>query len=120
LTVAAPEAPAAPGERRVRTPRPDGPAASRATGGDGDADRDEAVFDELRAIRKRIADQKDVPAYVIFPDTTLRAMARDLPETLSDLRRIPGVGDKKLADYGEAFLAALAEIRARETGDPSA
>jgi ATP-dependent DNA helicase RecQ len=117
--VAAPEAPAAPGERRVRTPRPDGPTAGRATG-DGDADRDEAVFDELRAIRKQIADKKDVPAYVIFPDTTLRAMARDMPETLSDLRRIPGVGDKKLADYGEAFLAALAEIRARETGDPSA
>jgi ATP-dependent DNA helicase RecQ len=80
----------------------------------GDAAQDESLFDELRALRKRIADQRDVPAYVIFPDTTLRAMARELPTTLGELRAIPGVGDKKLADYGEAFLAALADYRARD------
>ena len=81
-------------------------APKSAPGRDGAFD--ESLFDELRALRKRLADERDVPAYVIFPDTTLRAMARDVPRTAAELRRIPGVGDKKLADYGDAFLAALA------------
>jgi len=68
---------------------------------------DEALFEELRTLRKALADARDVPAYVIFPDSTLRAMARDVPHTLEHLRRVPGVGDKKLADYGAAFLDAL-------------
>jgi ATP-dependent DNA helicase RecQ len=87
-----------------------------------DADTsDESLFDELRALRKRLADQRDVPAYVIFPDTTLRAMARDVPRNATEMRQIPGVGDKKLQDYGDVFLAALAayassrEIVSRET-----
>ena len=84
-----------------------GPAA-------GDAPDDEMLFDELRALRKTLADERDVPAYVIFPDTTLRAMARDVPANATELRRIPGVGDKKLADYGDAFLAAIAAYRGRE------
>ncbi|MBD5633427.1 MAG: HRDC domain-containing protein, partial [Candidatus Eremiobacteraeota bacterium] len=58
--------------------------------------------------------------YVIFPDTTLRAMVRDRPATPAELRRIPGVGDKKLADYGDAFLEALAAYRGRENGEESA
>jgi ATP-dependent DNA helicase RecQ len=79
-------------------------------------DFDEALFDDLRALRKRLADERDVPAYVIFPDTALRAMAHDVPTTASELRRVPGVGDKKLADYGEAFLAAIAARRGGENG----
>jgi ATP-dependent DNA helicase RecQ len=76
---------------------------------------DESLFDELRGLRKRLADERDVPAYVIFPDTTLRAMAREVPRTATELRRIPGVGDKKLQDYGDVFLAALAAYtRSRE------
>jgi ATP-dependent DNA helicase RecQ len=78
------------------------------------------LFEELRALRKRLADARDVPAYVIFPDTTLRAMARDVPRNAAELRRVPGVGDKKLADYGEAFLAAIAQHAARENGAPGA
>jgi len=69
---------------------------------------DEALFEDLRGLRKSIADVRDVPAYVIFPDSTLRAMARDVPRTAEAMRRIPGVGDKKLADYGAAFLQAIA------------
>jgi ATP-dependent DNA helicase RecQ len=79
-----------------------------------DGDGDDSLFDALRALRKHIADQRDVPAYVIFPDTTLRAMARDVPTTLAELRRIPGVGDKKLADYGDVFLSELARHGTRE------
>jgi ATP-dependent DNA helicase RecQ len=90
-------------------------------GGSGEgAPGDEELFDDLRALRKRIADQRDVPAYVIFPDTTLRAMARDVPASLAELRRIPGVGDKKLADYGEAFLSAIASRATRENGEGTA
>jgi ATP-dependent DNA helicase RecQ len=79
----------------------------------GDVAYDETLFDELRSLRKRLADQRDVPAYVIFPDTTLRALARDTPATLAELRAIPGVGDKKLLDYGDVFLAAIAAFRER-------
>ena len=78
------------------------------------------LFDELRGLRKRLADQRDVPAYVIFPDTTLRALARDMPATLTELRAIPGVGDKKLVDYGEVFLAAIAAFRDRAGQSPTA
>ena len=97
---------APPAQRSESTPARDGVAA--------DAPYDETLFDELRALRKTLADERDVPAYVIFPDTTLRAMARDVPADATALRRIPGVGDRKLADYGDAFLAALAAYRARE------
>jgi ATP-dependent DNA helicase RecQ len=74
---------------------------------------DPDVFETLRTLRKQVADERDVPAYVIFPDTTLRTMARDLPKTLDEMRRVPGVGDKKLADFGEIFLAALAPFAHR-------
>jgi ATP-dependent DNA helicase RecQ len=90
------------------------PAQARVTADPSDV-YDHDAFETLRTLRKRIADDRDVPAYVIFPDTTLRAMARDLPATLEDLRRVPGVGDKKLADFGDIFLAALAAFRARQT-----
>ncbi len=97
---------------------PDAPAA-RAT---SDAIVcDESLFEELRTLRKALADARDVPAYVIFPDSTLRAMARDVPPSLEALRRVPGVGDKKLADYGEAFLEAIARYSlAAGNREPSA
>ena len=79
---------------------------------------DESLFEELRTLRKSLADGRDVPAYVIFPDSTLRAMARDVPSSPEALRRVPGVGDKKLADYGEAFLAAIARYESG-TGNPA-
>ncbi len=97
----------------VERPRRGAPAASSVP--DPAAPYDEALFEELRTLRKRLADERDVPAYVIFPDATLRAMARDLPRNATELRAIAGVGDKKLVDYGDAFLAALAAYGARES-----
>jgi ATP-dependent DNA helicase RecQ len=96
------------------SPRPKSiPQAQRAANPGATAEvaatRDEsALFEELRTLRKRLADERDVPAYVIFPDTTLRHMARELPRNSVELRRIPGVGDKKLSDYGPFFLEAIA------------
>ena len=100
------------GKREAPRERAGVPAAS--------LEGDEELFDELRALRKRLADARDVPAYVIFPDTTLRAMARDVPRNAAELRRVPGVGDKKLADYGAVFLEAIGRYAARENHAPSA
>lgn len=71
--------------------------------------QDEAVFERLRRKRREIAGAQGVPPYVVFQDTTLRAMAVRRPATLEDLRSLPGVGDAKLERYGAAFLTAITE-----------
>jgi len=73
---------------------------------------DEGLFARLRALRKELADGRDVPAYVVFSDVTLRLMARDQPTDLETLAGISGVGQKKLAEYGEIFTAAIREYLA--------
>ena len=65
------------------------------------------VFERLRALRKQIADQQGVPAFVVFHDSVLRALAGRLPKTLAELKTVPGIGERKLADYGESFLNAI-------------
>jgi ATP-dependent DNA helicase RecQ len=70
---------------------------------------DESLFGQLRGLRRTLADERDVPAYVIFSDVTLREMARNYPTTSTEFRRIPGVGEQKLKDFAEPFLS---EIRA--------
>ena len=58
----------------------------------------------MRRLRRELADERDVPAYVIFSDAVLREMARVVPRNLGELRGISGVGDKKLAEFGARFL----------------
>ena len=65
---------------------------------------DEALFECLRVLRRKLADERDVPAYVIFSDVSLREMARSYPTTAGAFRRIPGVGEQKLKDFAEPFL----------------
>ena len=67
----------------------------------------EAVFDELRAWRGATAKEQGVPAYVVFHDATLRAIAVTAPATLGELAAINGVGESKLAKYGEGILGVL-------------
>jgi ATP-dependent DNA helicase RecQ len=67
------------------------------------------VFERLRAWRAAAAREQGVPAYVIFHDATLRQIATDAPATLNQLGTISGVGETKLARYGEQILAVLAE-----------
>ncbi|MDX2082313.1 MAG: DNA helicase RecQ [Terrimicrobiaceae bacterium] len=81
------------------------PAGSRA----GEIACDEVLFDRLRKVRKRLADERSVPAYVIFGDATLRLMAREYPETIAAIRGISGVGEKKAAEFGERFAAEVTE-----------
>jgi ATP-dependent DNA helicase RecQ len=75
----------------------------------GTIDCDEGLFDRLRALRRALADERNVPAYVIFSDVALREMARAYPTTAAEFRRIPGVGEQKLKDFAEPFLAAIAD-----------
>jgi ATP-dependent DNA helicase RecQ len=65
------------------------------------------LFDVLRAWRAATAKEHGVPAYVIFHDATLREIARARPAALDDLAKISGVGESKLAKYGEQVLAVL-------------
>lgn len=82
------------------------------TPGAAPGDREaEALFERLRVLRKQLADAQNVPAYVVFNDQTLRAMAATCPRTESELLALPGVGPVKLERYGEVFLAACDEGR---------
>jgi ATP-dependent DNA helicase RecQ len=69
---------------------------------------DEILFDRLRELRKRLADERALPPDIIFSDVALRQMARDYPESESGFARISGVGEKKLREFGEIFLAEIA------------
>jgi ATP-dependent DNA helicase RecQ len=68
-----------------------------------------ALFERLRALRKRLADEHGLPPYVVFHDATLREMAERRPLTLQQFADLSGVGDAKLARYGEHFIAAIME-----------
>ncbi|GAB4027250.1 DNA helicase RecQ [Spirosoma gilvum] len=68
-----------------------------------ESQRDE-LFERLRVLRKQVADEQNVPAYVIFTDTTLEDMARQKPTTPDALRNVSGVGERKLQLFGKQFL----------------
>jgi ATP-dependent DNA helicase RecQ len=74
----------------------------------GEITCDEVLFERLRELRKKLADERDVPAYIIFSDVALRQMARNYPESENDFARISGVGEKKLREFGEVFLNEIA------------
>jgi ATP-dependent DNA helicase RecQ len=69
------------------------------------------LFEALREVRLRLTRERGVPPYVIFHDTTLRDMVDRRPATLDELRNVYGVGAKKAADFGDAFLAAIRSFR---------
>lgn len=67
----------------------------------------EILLDQLKTLRKQIADAQSVPPYVIFHDSTLKLMAQQQPITLQAFKQLSGVGDRKLAQYGEQFIAVI-------------
>jgi ATP-dependent DNA helicase RecQ len=104
------------GEESVELARPRAkvakpPKARKAKGSRGvDIDlapEDEPLFERLRELRREIAAEQGVPAYVVFPDATLMAMAAARPGSEDELLALSGVGQAKLARYGEAFLEAV-------------
>ncbi|CAN5454229.1 DNA helicase RecQ [soil metagenome] len=70
---------------------------------------DDGLFEVLRKLRKEIATEDNVPPYLVFTDNVLLEFARGRPGTLPNMRLVSGVGDKKLRDYGDRFLAAILE-----------
>ena len=69
-----------------------------------DDDYDKRLFEELRALRRRLADERNLPPYVVFGDTSLRHMATVYPRTLEEFARVRGVGTARLQDYGRQFI----------------
>lgn len=65
------------------------------------------LFEKLRVLRKEIADEQNVPPYIIFSDVTLKEMANTLPATKDEFADIKGVGKQKLALYADSFLAVI-------------
>jgi ATP-dependent DNA helicase RecQ len=84
------------------------PAALAKTKADDWQDVDRNLFEVLRSLRKNIATEQNVPAYVIFGDATLRELARHRPTSLDRFATIKGVGERKLNDLGEIFVEAIA------------
>ncbi len=74
----------------------------------GEIECDEALFGRLRELRKRLADERRVPAYVIFGDATLREIARRYPATKEAMRGVFGMGERKLEEFGGTFAAEVA------------
>lgn len=72
-----------------------------------DLDFDQTLFNKLKVFRKELADQKNVPPFVIFSDVSLREMSHYLPLSLESFSRITGVGAMKLTQYGELFLMII-------------
>jgi ATP-dependent DNA helicase RecQ len=94
-----------PAEKAEKQPRGK-KAASTAS---APTDATTQLFDRLRQLRKRIADEQNVPPYVIFTDTTLQEMAAERPVTRTAMLAIGGVGMKKFENYGEVFIKAILE-----------
>lgn len=82
-----------------RTPKSSGTAA---------ADVDETLYEALRQHRKALADEEDVPAFVIFSNKTLEDMTRKQPRSAREMLEVQGVGEVKLRRYGDGFLQVIA------------
>ncbi len=99
--------------RLLKPARRSGPAtrSTRASGSRADSWEgvDRGLFERLRDLRRQLAEEKSVPAYVVFGDASLRDMTRLRPSTLPEFLEVHGVGEKKAADYGELFLAVIGE-----------
>ncbi len=70
---------------------------------------DTSLFERLRSLRKRIADEEHVPPFVVFSDKTLHEMCRRYPGSHSQMRGITGVGEAKLNRYGKEFIGEIAD-----------
>ena len=66
------------------------------------------LFERLRALRKKIATEREIPPYLVFNDRTLALMAALKPSTREEMGQVKGVGEKKLADLGQLFLDEIA------------
>ena len=75
----------------------------------GEIECDDSLYDRLAKLRKQLADERGVPPYIVFSDVSLRQMARYYPQSAEEFSRISGVGEKKLKEFGEAFMESIEE-----------
>ena len=68
----------------------------------------EMLYQKLRSLRKKLADEQGVAPYIVFADSSLKTMAQLQPQTLEEFSKISGVGSSKLAQYGQYFVAEIA------------
>jgi ATP-dependent DNA helicase RecQ len=94
---------------RVRKTRKTARVASEM---DGELDAD--LFETLRRLRKKLADERGVPPYIVFSDASLRAMAQERPTTEEAFGEISGVGEKKRAEFSKAFTEAISDYVSNE------
>jgi len=86
---------------------PETPAAPKLPSEARNLDCDTDLFEELRKLRKQLADERQVPPYIVFSDVALRQMARIYPANEQEFKRISGVGERKLTEFGDIFIAAI-------------
>jgi ATP-dependent DNA helicase RecQ len=99
------------GERAVEVGESVKPARSRKAARPAASGADDVLFQALRGLRKRLADEAGMPPYIIFNDASLRDMAQRQPTTLEEFATIAGVGQAKLARYGQQFVQLIRTTR---------
>lgn len=77
---------------------------------------DAELFERLRALRRELAEWRDVPPYIVCSDKTLRGLCRHRPATREDLLEVSGIGERKADEFGEAFLKAISEFEDEHRG----
>lgn len=77
---------------------------------------DSELFERLRALRRKLAEWRDVPPYIVCSDKTLRGLCRQRPATREELLEVSGIGERKADEFGEAFLKAISEFEDEHRG----
>ncbi|MEQ1802873.1 MAG: DNA helicase RecQ [Gammaproteobacteria bacterium] len=103
--------PAVAAVKRGRTGKSGKSPAARIAAADFSSPADQELWSALRALRMDLAKAQNVPPYVIFHDATLSEMVRRRPQTLDELGALSGIGERKLAAFGEQFLALVQKNR---------
>ena len=97
----------------IYLPKPKANGKASQPGAAAEAGYDQELFEQLRRLRKNLADEKGVPPFVVFGDLALRQMALYLPQSAENFAKISGVGAEKLKQYGEIFTEVI-QAYARE------
>jgi len=90
----------------VKTAEPSS-GSSRRSGSDYGKPGHPELFERLRALRRRLAEEQQIPPFIIFSDVALIQIASDLPVDETAFRKVRGVGERKTAEYGQPFMAEV-------------
>jgi ATP-dependent DNA helicase RecQ len=99
-------------ERLCAVELPGGSGGDGMSGGEEPSAFDEGLFERLKNLRRRLAAEAGVPAYIIFSDASLRDMCRKAPRTMEAFAGVAGVGEIKLQRYGRIFTEGIREYYA--------